>query len=79
MDRQIKKEQLWAHYKHPTKRYEIIELAKNSENLEEMVIYKALYQGDFKFGQVWVRTLKEFLEIIERNGKKIERFSLIEE
>jgi hypothetical protein len=79
MDMQIKKGQIWSHYKYPKKRYEIIELAKNSENLEEMVVYKALYQGDFKFGQVWVRPLKEFLEIIERNGEKIERFSLIEE
>lgn len=49
--------------------------ATHSENLEEMVVYKALY-GD---GQGWVRPKKMFLEKISFEGKLVARFSLIEE
>ncbi len=70
---------IYSHYKRPNKRYEILGIAKNSNNLTEMVIYKALYQGEFKFGTIWVRPLEEFLETIEFNGKKIQRFNKIEE
>lgn len=53
--------------------YEVICLAKDSENLNDLVVYKALY-GD---GQVWVRPLKMFLEQVEVNGKKVNRFTFI--
>jgi hypothetical protein len=71
--------QIWTHFKRPNKRYEIIAIGKDSESLEEVVIYKALYQGEFRFGQIWSRTLKDFLEIIEKNGEEISRFKLVEE
>lgn len=71
--------QIWSHYKAPSKRYEIVVIGKDSETLEEIIIYKALYQSDFKFGQIWCRKKKEFLEIIEKNSERLPRFKLVEE
>lgn len=50
--------------------YEVVDTAKNSETLEEMVIYRALY-GE---RELWVRPASMWNEIIERDGKKIRRF-----
>ena len=49
------------------------EFAKDSETLEEMVVYRALYgeQG------LWVRPAKMFFETIERDGKSMKRFELV--
>ena len=63
----------YEHYK--GNRYEVVGVAKHSETLEEMVVYRALY-GD---GGLWVRPLKMFLEEIEISGKKIPRFKYIDE
>ena len=50
--------------------YRIEGFAKDSETLEEMVVYRALYgeQG------LWVRPAKMFFETIERDGKTMKRF-----
>lgn len=55
--------------------YEVIAIAKHSETLEELVVYKALY-GD---GGVWVRPASMWNEQIERDGKTFLRFTYIEE
>ncbi|WP_297131833.1 DUF1653 domain-containing protein [uncultured Eubacterium sp.] len=55
--------------------YEVITIAKHSETLEEMVVYKALY-GD---GDTWVRPAKMWNETIERDGKIFKRFEYIED
>lgn len=55
--------------------YEVIAIAKHSETLEEMVVYKALY-GD---GDIWVRPAKMWDEAIERDGKTFKRFEYIGE
>ena len=61
-------------YKHfKGNEYKVLEIAKNSETLEDMVVYKALY-GD---GQVWVRPLKMFMETVEKDGKFIKRFQFV--
>lgn len=62
----------YRHFK--GKEYEVIGVAKHSETLEELVVYRALY-GE---GQIWVRPLKMFLEEVEVDGKKIPRFSPVE-
>ncbi len=50
--------------------YEVIAIAKHSETLEEMVVYRALYgQGD-----VWVRPAAMWNETVERDGKVFRRF-----
>ena len=55
--------------------YELLYIAHHSETMEDMVVYKALY-GD---GDVWVRPLSMWNDIIERDGKTFTRFTLIEE
>ena len=55
--------------------YEVTGIAKHSETLEEMVIYKALY-GD---GGYWVRPASMWDETVEFNGQKIKRFTYIGE
>ena len=54
--------------------YEVIAIAKNSETLEEMVVYRALY-GD---GGVWVRPASMWNETVERDGKTYKRFTYID-
>ena len=61
----------YRHYK--GKDYEVVGIAKHSETLEELVIYRALY-GDF---DMWARPLKMFLEEVEIDGKKIQRFQFL--
>jgi len=53
--------------------YKVIGIAKDSEKLEDFVVYKALY-GEKK---LWIRPLKMFLEKTIVNGKKINRFKKI--
>jgi cyclomaltodextrinase / maltogenic alpha-amylase / neopullulanase len=58
-------------YKHfKGKEYEVIGMAKHSETLEEMVVYRALY-GE---GELWVRPLKNFIENVTVEGKTVPRF-----
>ena len=62
---------IYKHYK--GNEYKVKGVAKHSETCEEMVVYQALY-GDFG---LWVRPKAMFLETIEKDGKKIERFKFI--
>ncbi|MFY8185618.1 MAG: DUF1653 domain-containing protein [Bacteroidia bacterium] len=62
----------YKHYKGNL--YEVIGVAKHSETLEEMVVYKALYQAEGE--NLWVRPKAMFLEEVEVGGKKIKRFEL---
>ena len=64
---------LYKHYKGNI--YEVIGVAKHSETIEDMVVYKATYQAE---GQnLWVRPLKLFLETIIINGQSVKRFEKI--
>lgn len=53
--------------------YEVLFTALDSENLNELVVYKALY-GE---GKIWVRPLKEFEETVTRDGKSFKRFEYL--
>jgi hypothetical protein len=55
--------------------YEVVDTAKHSETLEEMVVYRALY-GEHK---LWVRPAAMWDAIVERDGKSAKRFTRIEE
>jgi len=63
----------YKHYK--GKLYEVIGIARHSETLEELVVYKALYQEEGK--NLWVRPLKMFIEEVEIEGKKMPRFEFL--
>ena len=55
--------------------YELLYIAKDSETLEDMVVYKALY-GE---GGIWVRPLKMWNETVIRDGQEYKRFTYIGE
>ncbi len=55
--------------------YRVIGIAKHSETLEDMVVYRALY-GE---GGLWVRPAAMWNEVIERDGKQMRRFTRVED
>ena len=66
----------YEHYK--GKQYEVIGIARHSETLEELVVYKALYKSDeFGDGTLWVRPKQMFFEMIDVDGNKTPRFKYI--
>ena len=63
---------IYKHFK--GNRYEVLDVVRHSETQEDHVLYKALY-GE---GGLWIRPLDMFIETIERDGRRIKRFELIE-
>lgn len=63
---------IYKHFK--GNRYQVLQVARHSETMEEFVVYKALY-GD---QGIWIRPLAMFDETIERDGVMVKRFQLIE-
>lgn len=60
--------------------YEVLGTVRHSETLEELVLYKALYDSpEFGKDQLWVRPVEMFCEEINLNGKKMPRFKFIGE
>lgn len=53
--------------------YEIVTVGRHSETLEELVVYRALYGA----GDVWVRPLSMFTDLVEKDGKTMPRFEKI--
>ena len=63
----------YRHFK--GKEYELIGLARHSETMEEMVVYRPLY-GE---GGLWVRPASMWDEQVERDGYKGPRFAYVGE
>lgn len=64
---------IYRHFK--GNKYEVLAIAKHSETLEPMVVYKALYgEGGF-----WVRPAAMWNEHVEKDDYKGPRFIKIEE
>ena len=56
----------------------MIGIAKHSESLEDLVVY--IHLGKDGFGRIdglWVRPLTMFNEKVEKDGKKIPRFTFL--
>jgi hypothetical protein len=64
---------LYKHYKGNL--YEVIGIARHSETLEELVVYKATYQKEGE--NLWVRPLAMFLETVVIDGVERKRFEKI--
>ncbi len=62
---------IYKHYK--GNEYQVIGVAKHSETLEELAVYKALYGSE----EMWVRPLAMFEEQVEWNGKRMPRFQWV--
>lgn len=67
------KKGIYRHFK--GNEYEVIGIARHSETLEEMVIYKALY-GD---ADIWVRPVSMWSETVIKDGVEYKRFTYIGE
>ena len=61
----------YRHFK--GREFEVIGVAKHSETLEEMVVYRQLY-GEHG---LWVRPASMWEETVERDGKTYKRFTYI--
>lgn len=78
----------WRHYKSSgweDYTYEVLGIVYHTETQEEMVLYKMLYDADREPGKEahqkgthFVRPLSMWYNIIEWNGKKVQRFTQIE-
>ena len=55
--------------------YQVLGMAKHSETLEPMVVYRALY-GE---GGLWVRPAAMWNETVERGGQTFRRFTYLGE
>ena len=55
--------------------YEVLYIAKHSETLEPMVVYRSLY-GE---RGIWVRPASMWNETVSRDGKTYKRFTYIGE
>jgi len=61
----------YRHYKGGE--YEVIGIARHSENNEQLVAYRCLYDNN----SLWVRPLAMFLETVLVDGRELPRFELI--
>jgi len=58
--------------------YEVITVGKDSDTLEDLVVYKALYDSaEFGKNAIWIRPKEKFCEEIIVDGKKIPRFKFV--
>ena len=63
---------IYQHFK--GNRYQVVDTARHSETGETFVVYRALY-GDHV---LWLRPLEMFVQTIERDGKSVPRFKLVQ-
>ncbi len=66
------KKGIYQHYKGGE--YELVCLAKDSDNKNDLVVYKSV-----KDGQIWTRDKKEFEEEVEKDKEQVARFKYVRE
>lgn len=72
----MKKGEIYKHFK-TGNLYKILEIAKDSETLEDFVVYEAQYENPVS--KNWIRPMKMFLEEVEwpkGSDIKVPRFEL---
>ena len=70
----VEVEAFYAHYKHPERNYEVVELAILEATEEVAVVYRALYGEKLTF----IRPFANWLETVEvGEGKRVPRFSRV--
>ncbi len=66
----------YLHYK--GREYEAIDIARDCERLEEVVVYRALYDSpDFGENALWTRKKEDFMANVNQDGKITPRFKYI--
>jgi hypothetical protein len=68
----------YRHYKGNL--YEVVGVARHSETMEELVVYRALYDHP-RWGpnSLWVRPRAMFVEDVEVDGRRLPRFARVED
>ncbi len=67
----------YRHFK--GKEYEVLGVARHSETLEKLIVYRALYDsGEFGPNALWLSPKEMFLGVVKRDGKKMPRFIYID-
>lgn len=64
---------IYRHYK--GQYYQVLDVARHSETLEEMVVYRALYEN--KLSALWVRPKEMFAGSVKVGGQEVSRFAYI--
>ncbi len=64
---------IYQHYK--GKQYRVIGIGRDSETLNEVVLYESLYENPM--GRLWSRPLEMWSELVEVNGEQVPRFKLL--
>jgi len=62
---------LYKHFKGNI--YKVLDTAKHSETLEEHVVYVSIDNE----ADLWIRPVSMFLEVIECDGKRFQRFEFL--
>ncbi len=57
--------------------YRVLGVAKNSETLEDFVVYECLY--DNPRSKLWIRPKDMFMEKVVIDGKEVPRFEYVSE
>ena len=57
--------------------YQVIGVARHSETLEKLVVYRALYKGKFGRNSLWVRPAKIFFQRVRIGAKQVPRFRFL--
>ena len=65
---------IYKHFKNE-KEYRVLGIAKYSETMEDMVLYKPLYDGSP--AKLWVRPFAMFFEEVFHEGIKQPRFQFV--
>ena len=66
----------YRHYK--GNMYEVVGIARHSETMAELVVYRALYEHpELGVGSLWVRPRAMFVEEVALDGVKVPRFARV--